>query len=443
MSRPMRRLAAIVALPARPALDRRRGRPLLGGAADRGRRRGGPPRRLGRGLQAAEAPDPARARRRTRDALARRGGARRLPLPGRRTGPRRHDPRARRRARRLPRPRRLGPPRHRGAPRRRARAEGRRRHGDGRPPARAPRQPPCRRGRARARPRTTSATRAEAAYSLARAARALGLGAGADPRGDRAARPARRCRHAAATAPPRRLARRLALRLGRDVRGAAAALGRQAAPGGFDCSGFVWRVFKLEPFAGASALASVLRGRTTYEMSGRGAAGAADQEDREPAARRPDLPGREGSGVEARAGRPRGHLPRRRLVRPLVRERHHAPSARRVVPRPVRLGAATAARSGPRLAVEAGTDPVSGLWSVCGRGTSKEGRGPVGPRPSFVVSPRRTPRSSAAGSGSDPGRARTGLSSSARRRTSAASCGACTGARAERRPSTSSSQASR
>jgi cell wall-associated NlpC family hydrolase len=39
-------------------------------------------------------------------------------------------------------------------------------------------------------------------------------------------------------------------------------------PGGFDCSGFVWRVFKLEPFPGASALASVLRGRTTYQMSG-------------------------------------------------------------------------------------------------------------------------------------------------------------------------------
>ena len=39
-------------------------------------------------------------------------------------------------------------------------------------------------------------------------------------------------------------------------------------PGGFDCSGFVWRVFKLEPFAGASALATVLRGRTTFEMSG-------------------------------------------------------------------------------------------------------------------------------------------------------------------------------
>jgi cell wall-associated NlpC family hydrolase len=39
-------------------------------------------------------------------------------------------------------------------------------------------------------------------------------------------------------------------------------------PGGFDCSGFVWRVFKLEPFEGASALATVLRGRTTYQMSG-------------------------------------------------------------------------------------------------------------------------------------------------------------------------------
>jgi cell wall-associated NlpC family hydrolase len=39
-------------------------------------------------------------------------------------------------------------------------------------------------------------------------------------------------------------------------------------PGGFDCSGFVWRVFKLEPFAGASALATVLRGRTTFDMSG-------------------------------------------------------------------------------------------------------------------------------------------------------------------------------
>jgi cell wall-associated NlpC family hydrolase len=40
------------------------------------------------------------------------------------------------------------------------------------------------------------------------------------------------------------------------------------APGGFDCSGFVWRVYKLTSYAGERSLASVLRGRTTYQMSG-------------------------------------------------------------------------------------------------------------------------------------------------------------------------------
>src|SRR5437867_7770797 len=39
-------------------------------------------------------------------------------------------------------------------------------------------------------------------------------------------------------------------------------------PGGFDCSGFVWRVVKLTPYADEGALAGVLRGRTTYQMSG-------------------------------------------------------------------------------------------------------------------------------------------------------------------------------
>lgn len=40
--------------------------------------------------------------------------------------------------------------------------------------------------------------------------------------------------------------------------------------GGFDCSGFVWRVYKLERFRapGGAALLGVLRGRTTYQMSG-------------------------------------------------------------------------------------------------------------------------------------------------------------------------------
>jgi cell wall-associated NlpC family hydrolase len=38
-------------------------------------------------------------------------------------------------------------------------------------------------------------------------------------------------------------------------------------PGGFDCSGFVWRVYK-QRFAGAPTLPAVLKGRTTYAMSG-------------------------------------------------------------------------------------------------------------------------------------------------------------------------------
>lgn len=40
------------------------------------------------------------------------------------------------------------------------------------------------------------------------------------------------------------------------------------AAGGFDCSGYVWRVYKLTPYSGAPRLSGVLRGRTTYQMSG-------------------------------------------------------------------------------------------------------------------------------------------------------------------------------
>lgn len=39
-------------------------------------------------------------------------------------------------------------------------------------------------------------------------------------------------------------------------------------PGGFDCSGLVWRVFKLDPAASGTRLASVISGRTTFQMSG-------------------------------------------------------------------------------------------------------------------------------------------------------------------------------
>jgi cell wall-associated NlpC family hydrolase len=43
---------------------------------------------------------------------------------------------------------------------------------------------------------------------------------------------------------------------------------RTQAQGGFDCSGFVWRVYKRQSYPASGRLADVLRGRTTYAMSG-------------------------------------------------------------------------------------------------------------------------------------------------------------------------------
>ena len=43
--------------------------------------------------------------------------------------------------------------------------------------------------------------------------------------------------------------------------------GRQVH-GGFDCSGFVWRVYKLQAYPSEGTLADTLKGRTTYAMSG-------------------------------------------------------------------------------------------------------------------------------------------------------------------------------
>ena len=39
------------------------------------------------------------------------------------------------------------------------------------------------------------------------------------------------------------------------------------ARGGYDCSGFVWRVYKLQSYADEGTLASTIEGRTTYAMS--------------------------------------------------------------------------------------------------------------------------------------------------------------------------------
>ena len=43
--------------------------------------------------------------------------------------------------------------------------------------------------------------------------------------------------------------------------------GTVTLPGGFDCSGFVWRVYKTKPFPEAPLLGDTLKGRTTYAMS--------------------------------------------------------------------------------------------------------------------------------------------------------------------------------
>jgi cell wall-associated NlpC family hydrolase len=38
--------------------------------------------------------------------------------------------------------------------------------------------------------------------------------------------------------------------------------------GGFDCSGFAWRVYKVQSYPGAPQLATILRGRTAADMAG-------------------------------------------------------------------------------------------------------------------------------------------------------------------------------
>ena len=40
------------------------------------------------------------------------------------------------------------------------------------------------------------------------------------------------------------------------------------APGGFDCSGFLWQVYKLHAYPGLTGLGNVIRGRTAAQMAG-------------------------------------------------------------------------------------------------------------------------------------------------------------------------------
>ena len=112
------------------------------------------------------------------------------------------------------------------------------------------------------------ATRAEAAYSAAQILALQGLG---DRSASRTRRPTFELpRSAPGSADPRhgRPLHRLPVRLGRHEREAARRPSASQAPGGFDCSGFVWRVYKLQAYPGGAALAATLSGRTTYAMSG-------------------------------------------------------------------------------------------------------------------------------------------------------------------------------
>jgi cell wall-associated NlpC family hydrolase len=113
------------------------------------------------------------------------------------------------------------------------------------------------------------ATRAEAAYS---AARILGLGAGVP---DLVAKLAATFQPAPVSGYQRAVLQTAVSLVGYPyVWGGTSEVPQDPfgkgmlVPGGFDCSGFVWRVFKLQPYAGATALPGVLRGRTTYAMSG-------------------------------------------------------------------------------------------------------------------------------------------------------------------------------
>jgi cell wall-associated NlpC family hydrolase len=116
------------------------------------------------------------------------------------------------------------------------------------------------------RPQDT-ATRAEAAYS---AARILRFGGGEVPAVEAAA--------SSFVLPPLTTWQRRILTTAFSLVGYPYVWGgtseRAEAPfgvkarGGFDCSGFVWRVYKLQRYDGEGTLADVLRGRTTYAMSG-------------------------------------------------------------------------------------------------------------------------------------------------------------------------------
>ena len=117
--------------------------------------------------------------------------------------------------------------------------------------------------------------------------------------------------------------------------------------GGFDCSGFVWRVYKLTPYPGERGLADVLRGRTTYQMSGE-----VPHRDllhgRAAAAGRRDVLRRARPALEPERGRSHRPVSRQRLVHPVERRGCDPAPLRRLVHDELRLGPPPATGGGPR-----------------------------------------------------------------------------------------------
>ena len=129
------------------------------------------------------------------------------------------------------------------------------------------------------------------------------------------------------------------------------------APGGFDCSGFVWRVYKLQPFADAPLLGASIRGRTTFSMSAEMRKADRIASRRTPTGRLRFLRGA-GPGFDAPGGRPHGDRRCSGVVRALLRERGDAAAAPGLVSLAVRVGAAAAA--GGRAVVTAQvSDPLA------------------------------------------------------------------------------------
>ena len=143
------------------------------------------------------------------------------------------------------------------------------------------------------------ATRAEAAYSVAQMLNFDGWEVAGRPAARRRVRPSR----ASATWQTQILDTAVA-RIGMPYIWGGTSDGPEtefgvSSRGGYDCSGFVWRVYKLQPYPDEGTSPSTLRGRTTFQMSGEVPALAAGRP-REARAGRRHLLRRQGPEIEAR-----------------------------------------------------------------------------------------------------------------------------------------------